>query len=282
MGTYCQQHSTRVARRNATRPSAERSGGPESGCAFPFILPAFERLPHGALEDAGQRPRTSLPESALGNVGSPSFSNTSSPSMFQAIDTQGEEAQPIPHWDGISQVTRMTQTAQERAEVARDNRRRAATRLLIGSSDRPGPGLSPPRRPAGSVQGMPDPTVPQCVICMEPLAGGEGGDLYTLECQHLFHQVCIDEWVGQSQEPTRSCPSCRSPITISQRHSSTNVGALGTALLQESLASATQHHIGTPTRERSQDSFMSIGQGDVIAESMFPAWLSEGMPLHYC
>ncbi|KYB29091.1 Protein goliath-like Protein [Tribolium castaneum] len=46
-------------------------------------------------------------------------------------------------------------------------------------------------------------SVPECVICCEPLPEGDGGII--LPCKHKFHDQCITRWFKEN----RSCPVCR-------------------------------------------------------------------------
>ncbi len=46
-----------------------------------------------------------------------------------------------------------------------------------------------------------------CVICVEDFTRGES--LRWLPCQHCFHSVCIDEWLGRHSS---LCPLCKTPV----------------------------------------------------------------------
>ncbi|XP_016364968.1 RING finger protein 165-like [Sinocyclocheilus rhinocerous] len=46
----------------------------------------------------------------------------------------------------------------------------------------------------------------KCTICLSLLEDGE--DVRRLPCMHLFHQVCVDQWLATS----RKCPICRVDI----------------------------------------------------------------------
>ncbi|XP_064296016.1 E3 ubiquitin-protein ligase ARK2C-like [Phalacrocorax carbo] len=46
----------------------------------------------------------------------------------------------------------------------------------------------------------------ECTICLSMLEGGE--DVRHLPCMHLFHQVCVDQWLATSKK----CPICRVDI----------------------------------------------------------------------
>uniref|UniRef100_A0A8C1PKZ0 RING-type E3 ubiquitin transferase n=1 Tax=Cyprinus carpio TaxID=7962 RepID=A0A8C1PKZ0_CYPCA len=46
----------------------------------------------------------------------------------------------------------------------------------------------------------------KCTICLSMLEDGE--DVRRLPCMHLFHQVCVDQWLATS----RKCPICRVDI----------------------------------------------------------------------
>ena len=49
-----------------------------------------------------------------------------------------------------------------------------------------------------------------CAICTE--AALDGDTLSVLVCQHTYHSVCIDTWVGHHDGAT--CPQCRMPIQV--------------------------------------------------------------------
>ncbi|ESN97514.1 hypothetical protein HELRODRAFT_137876, partial [Helobdella robusta] len=42
-----------------------------------------------------------------------------------------------------------------------------------------------------------------CPICLEPFQ--DGSFVFELQCGHVFHPQCIDEWFRNA----RSCPVCR-------------------------------------------------------------------------
>ena len=42
-----------------------------------------------------------------------------------------------------------------------------------------------------------------CCICMENFKCSE--NVYRLDCKHLFHEGCLDEWICYKNE----CPTCR-------------------------------------------------------------------------
>ncbi|XP_038633694.1 E3 ubiquitin-protein ligase Arkadia-like [Scyliorhinus canicula] len=46
----------------------------------------------------------------------------------------------------------------------------------------------------------------KCTICLSPLEEGE--DVRRLPCMHLFHQICVDQWLATSKK----CPICRVDI----------------------------------------------------------------------
>ncbi|XP_013921999.1 PREDICTED: RING finger protein 165-like [Thamnophis sirtalis] len=46
----------------------------------------------------------------------------------------------------------------------------------------------------------------KCTICLSMLEDGE--DVRRLPCMHLFHQVCVDQWLANSKK----CPICRVDI----------------------------------------------------------------------
>lgn len=46
----------------------------------------------------------------------------------------------------------------------------------------------------------------QCVICLENM--NNNTTLLTLECSHIYHKECIDDWLNKSQ----TCPMCREKV----------------------------------------------------------------------
>ncbi|XP_022417506.1 E3 ubiquitin-protein ligase RNF165 isoform X3 [Delphinapterus leucas] len=46
----------------------------------------------------------------------------------------------------------------------------------------------------------------KCTICLSLLEDGE--DVRRLPCMHLFHQLCVDQWLAMSKK----CPICRVDI----------------------------------------------------------------------
>ena len=81
-------------------------------------------------------------------IGSPFRESGRSPtSQFQRPAVDAEQEQGIQGWTHVVEdLARSQVVAQQRADSERDRRRRQATRLLVGSSVTPGPGLSPPKR----------------------------------------------------------------------------------------------------------------------------------------
>jgi len=43
----------------------------------------------------------------------------------------------------------------------------------------------------------------QCTVCLEDIELGDS--LRTLQCNHIFHMVCVDQWLAQSGQ----CPVCK-------------------------------------------------------------------------
>ncbi|XP_069074971.1 E3 ubiquitin-protein ligase ARK2C isoform X3 [Pleurodeles waltl] len=66
------------------------------------------------------------------------------------------------------------------------------------------------RRPQEGKHEKPDgeesDTDEKCTICLSMLEDGE--DVRRLPCMHLFHQVCVDQWLATSKK----CPICRVDI----------------------------------------------------------------------
>ncbi|CAA0828819.1 Putative RING-H2 finger protein ATL49 [Striga hermonthica] len=44
----------------------------------------------------------------------------------------------------------------------------------------------------------------ECAVCLCRI--GQGDDVRELRCQHLFHAVCLDRWLGYGHA---TCPLCR-------------------------------------------------------------------------
>ncbi|KAE8023046.1 hypothetical protein FH972_008798 [Carpinus fangiana] len=47
----------------------------------------------------------------------------------------------------------------------------------------------------------------ECAVCLCKIEEGE--ELRELRCDHLFHRVCLDRWVGYKRA---TCPLCRSSL----------------------------------------------------------------------
>ncbi|XP_057349850.1 E3 ubiquitin-protein ligase Arkadia-like [Manis pentadactyla] len=62
-----------------------------------------------------------------------------------------------------------------------------------------------PRQQAGEAPTQ-EATEEQCTICLCTLEEGE--DVRRLPCMHIFHRVCIDQWLAT----TTRCPLCRGDI----------------------------------------------------------------------
>merc|ERR1719436_101167 len=46
----------------------------------------------------------------------------------------------------------------------------------------------------------------KCLICLEEF--GDGDEVKTLPCLHIYHQKCVERWLGTDN----SCPVCKTPI----------------------------------------------------------------------
>ncbi|KAK8623096.1 hypothetical protein V6N13_117989 [Hibiscus sabdariffa] len=53
--------------------------------------------------------------------------------------------------------------------------------------------------------------VVECAICLCKI--DEDDEIRELRCDHLFHRVCLDRWVGYRRS---TCPICRSSLTPRQ------------------------------------------------------------------
>uniref|UniRef100_A0AAY3ZYR6 RING-type E3 ubiquitin transferase n=1 Tax=Denticeps clupeoides TaxID=299321 RepID=A0AAY3ZYR6_9TELE len=56
----------------------------------------------------------------------------------------------------------------------------------------------------------------KCTICLSILEDGE--DVRRLPCMHLFHQLCVDQWLSSN----RKCPICRVDIQTQLTHTHTH------------------------------------------------------------
>lgn len=51
----------------------------------------------------------------------------------------------------------------------------------------------------------------ECCVCMERFSE-DGRDVRATKCGHLFHAICLNEWMQQMPENLASCPQCRCRI----------------------------------------------------------------------
>ncbi|KAJ8446612.1 hypothetical protein Cgig2_019765 [Carnegiea gigantea] len=54
---------------------------------------------------------------------------------------------------------------------------------------------------------------PRCAICLQDLVMGERARMLG-DCEHLFHQPCIDEWLPRNA----TCPICRKTVYFNWTH----------------------------------------------------------------
>ncbi|XP_039015397.1 E3 ubiquitin-protein ligase RHA2B-like [Hibiscus syriacus] len=59
--------------------------------------------------------------------------------------------------------------------------------------------------------GYDDDEVVECAICLCKI--DEDDEIRELRCDHLFHKVCLDRWVGYRRS---TCPICRTSLTPRQ------------------------------------------------------------------
>lgn len=59
----------------------------------------------------------------------------------------------------------------------------------------------------------------KCTICLSEFEDGE--DVRRLPCMHLFHIVCVDQWLGMNKK----CPICRVDIEAGSKDQSMSAGA---------------------------------------------------------
>lgn len=56
----------------------------------------------------------------------------------------------------------------------------------------------------------------QCTICLDDVVEPGQQEGVRLQCGHVFHQRCIDGWLGSSMNRGLSCPNCRASLTSVQ------------------------------------------------------------------
>ncbi|EEF36093.1 E3 ubiquitin-protein ligase RHA2A [Ricinus communis] len=61
-----------------------------------------------------------------------------------------------------------------------------------------------------------------CVVCLCALSDGD--QVRKLDCRHVFHKDCFDDWLRQLKF---NCPLCRSPLVSGQRVLSTRSRVAG-------------------------------------------------------
>lgn len=53
----------------------------------------------------------------------------------------------------------------------------------------------------------------ECSICFEPCSiTNDKSDCLELQCKHVFHKKCIDNWFIQLYNKDKTCPLCRTII----------------------------------------------------------------------
>ncbi|KAG2706793.1 hypothetical protein I3760_05G118700 [Carya illinoinensis] len=58
--------------------------------------------------------------------------------------------------------------------------------------------------------GRGDCTQVQCAVCLCTMEDGD--EIRVLRCQHIFHRVCLDRWVGHMNHINPTCPICRDSL----------------------------------------------------------------------
>jgi hypothetical protein len=55
-----------------------------------------------------------------------------------------------------------------------------------------------------------------CAICQEVLNDGQTPVTTLTNCNHKFHEQCINQWMNTNQANAHECPLCRAPINYNQ------------------------------------------------------------------
>lgn len=61
----------------------------------------------------------------------------------------------------------------------------------------------------------------KCTICLDEF--GDGDDVKTLPCLHIYHQRCIEQWLRTDN----SCPVCKTPIGMASQRLGSPAGSRG-------------------------------------------------------
>ncbi|KAL0908849.1 hypothetical protein M5K25_023360 [Dendrobium thyrsiflorum] len=85
-------------------------------------------------------------------------------------------------------------------------------------------------------------TESECAICLADLADGELGRLLP-QCNHGFHQSCIDEWFLVNS----TCPTCRSRVEPPQKLPASYYGTKSVTLVMEAANTDTKEGTLQPT-----------------------------------
>lgn len=80
---------------------------------------------------------------------------------------------------------------------------------LAGEADKSNPAQASdiaalPKRKLGEQEPLGEQN--RCMVCLEDF--GEGDDVTTLPCLHIYHEKCVDRWLHTDN----SCPVCKHPI----------------------------------------------------------------------
>lgn len=107
----------------------------------------------------------------------------------------------------------------------------------------------------------------ECMICMEPFAGGESVS-WSIHCDHVFHDVCLTEWLMKHA----TCPYCRQPVLPAFERSAITIKKPRKEL-EQMQADRTKR--SAMTRYTLEDGFVSVpnkeGNGTEINETASPS-----------
>ena len=181
------------------------------GANFP-LLSEFQRVGQARQErlrrqSTGQVTRIRV--ESLGNdyVNATPYAPDAVPSQAHAQSVS--EAATV----AVENVAQVQASNASRAATARVERQRAAVRRLALMSQG---AVAQPAPPAPVTPRARREQEVTCVICSDEYM--EGDMLARLECEHTFHQQCIDLWAATQTESGRTpgCPCCRRPIRASE------------------------------------------------------------------
>ena len=119
----------------------------------------------------------------------------------RASETQDRDATRQRHAEAEDAAARREAVERSRREAAEERERRAA----VERSRREAAEERERQREAAASRAE----AVQCVICQEPIRGGD----QRLPCAHVFHRACLQRWLPEH----RSCPVCRTPVSAAEQ-----------------------------------------------------------------